>query len=218
MILESEAIGTPWPPMSQLTTHIQDHPQDWSKVPTFHFIDYKPQTRTRLKQLVLASQHSDQEPALRIFSIHWGPNYSWQPATEIQNLAHFLIDECGIDIIHGHSSHHVQGVEKYKGKLIIYGCGDFVDDYALVPGWRNDLSAIWQVTLAETEISGENVELKVKALEVIPTVIENFKARRLEASEADARWVCNKIKVLSSELGTTVDVDDQRGTVQLQLY
>ena len=60
-------------------------------------------------------------------------------------IAHYLIDDCGIDLIHGHSSHHIQGVETYKGKLIIYGCGDFVDDYALTPTYRNDLSAVWYV-------------------------------------------------------------------------
>lgn len=40
---------------------------------------------------------------------------------------------CDTDIIYGHSSHHVQGVEVHKGKLIIHGYCDFVDDYALVP-------------------------------------------------------------------------------------
>jgi len=34
-----------------------------------------------------------------------------------------------IDLIHGHSSHHIKGVEVYNGKLIIYGCGDLLSDY-----------------------------------------------------------------------------------------
>jgi len=37
-----------------------------------------------------------------------GPNYAWQPSGAFRRFAHFLIDECGVDLIHGHSSHHVQ--------------------------------------------------------------------------------------------------------------
>lgn len=39
-------------------------------------------------------------------------------------MAHFLIDECQVDIIHGHSAHHLQGIEIRNGKVILYGCGD----------------------------------------------------------------------------------------------
>lgn len=35
--------------------------------------------------------------------------------------------------MHGHSSHHVKGAELYKGKLIIYGAGDLINDYEGLP-------------------------------------------------------------------------------------
>jgi poly-gamma-glutamate capsule biosynthesis protein CapA/YwtB (metallophosphatase superfamily) len=178
-----------------------DHPGDWPIVPSFHFIDYSHATRQRLKTLITAPSSS--QAVLKIFSVHWGPNYSWRPADEIRDLAHFLIDECGIDIIHGHSSHHVQGVEKYKGKLIIYGCGDFVDDYAVNEEFRNDLSAVWQVRVTE---EGEEI-LKVRQLRVIPTRIEKFVARRLGAEEGDNCFVRDKIKMLSQEMGTRSKVE-----------
>ncbi|CAN0074279.1 unnamed protein product, partial [Phaeothamnion confervicola] len=71
-----------------------------------------------------------------------GPNYAWQPSPAIRSLARILIDG-GVDVIHGHSSHHIQacrlqGVEIYKGKPIFYGLGDFVDDYAVDYSYRND--------------------------------------------------------------------------------
>ena len=178
-----------------------DHPRDWARVSTFHSIDYTKQTRQRLRDLI--TRPATPSPALKIFSVHWGPNYSWQPAEEIQDLAHFLIDECGVDIIHGHSSHHVQGIEQYKGKLIIYGCGDFVDDYALVTDYRNDLSAIWQVTVEETH--DDERPLRLRTLTIHPTKIERFAVRLLEAQEADFQWVNDKITKLSAELGSTVD-------------
>ena len=121
--------------------------------------------------------------------------------------------------MHGHSSHHVQGIDRHGGKLIIYGCGDFVDDYAVVPGgWRNDLSAVWRVTVRERETGkgdvsynetsekekvreGEGGLLKLRRLEVFPTRIESFQARLLDAGDADHRWVRDKIVSLSRENG-----------------
>lgn len=39
-----------------------------------------------------------------------------------------MIDS-GVDLIHGHSSHHVRPIEVYKERLILYGCGDLLNDY-----------------------------------------------------------------------------------------
>lgn len=151
----------------------------------------------------------DLKPDLKIFSIHWGPNYAWRPDEEtIRSLAHFLIDECAVDIIHGHSSHHVQGVEIYKGKLIIYGCGDFVDDYAVNDVFRNDLGALWRVTVREVETRDghENREtcLELDRLEIFPTRIERFQTNLLSVGDEDHDWVREKITELSEELGTSV--------------
>lgn len=176
-----------------------DHPGDWSAVSEFHLVDYSEQTKRRLRGLISAEPR---DGGLRIFSIHWGPNYAWQPAREIIGMAHFLVDECGIDIIHGHSSHHVQGVELYHGSLIIYGCGDFVDDYALVPSHRNDLSAVWRVGVVE-----EPTRLRLSKLEVHPTRIEHFRSILLAKHDRDHVWVCEKIKALSNLLSPLLDIE-----------
>ena len=180
-----------------------DHPSDWAKVPGFSFIDYTDKTRQRLKKLVAGSSRGS---SLKIFSVHWGPNYSWRPSSHIIALAHYLIDECCIDIVHGHSSHHVQGVEKYKGKLIIYGCGDFVDDYALTPEYRNDLSAVWRVNVVE-----EGGKVKLDKLEIFPTRIKTFQAQRIRREEPDFDWVQKRITDLSAELGTKIEKETGAG-------
>lgn len=68
-----------------------------------------------------------------ILSIHWGPNWAYRYHGDNQKFrrefAHKCIDECGVDAIYGHSSHHIRGLEKYNGKLIIYGAGDLINDY-----------------------------------------------------------------------------------------
>ncbi len=69
-----------------------------------------------------------------IASIHWGGNWGYDIRHDQQKFAHALIDIAGIDIIHGHSSHHVKGIEVYKNHSIIYGCGDFLTDYEGISG------------------------------------------------------------------------------------
>jgi poly-gamma-glutamate capsule biosynthesis protein CapA/YwtB (metallophosphatase superfamily) len=181
-----------------------DHPRDWHVVPNFHLIDYTQATKERLKKLIEAPSPTGIKPALKVFSVHWGPNYAWNPADQIRDLAHYLVDNCGIDIVHGHSSHHVQGIEAYNGRLIIYGCGDFVDDYALVAEYRNDLSGIWSVQVVESTSADD---LQLGTFTFIPTKIDDFRARLLEAGEVDTTWVLEKVKSLSAELGTN-DISD----------
>ncbi|MBC7235480.1 MAG: CapA family protein, partial [Chloroflexi bacterium] len=69
------------------------------------------------------------ESDIVVCSIHWGSNWGYEIPIEHVRFAHGLIDEAGVDVIHGHSSHHVKGIEVYKGKPILYGCGDLINDY-----------------------------------------------------------------------------------------
>jgi poly-gamma-glutamate capsule biosynthesis protein CapA/YwtB (metallophosphatase superfamily) len=180
-----------------------DHPRDWN-IDCFHLIDYSASTRERLK--IMLNPPGLAKPALKIFSVHWGPNYDWTPNRSIQSLAHFLVDECGVNIIHGHSSHHVQGVEKYNGALIIYGCGDFVDDYAVDEEYRNNMSAMWSVIVEERPSDRES-SLKLKRLDIYPTAIRSFQALILEPGVRDHDWVTNKIRTLSSRFGTRMQTE-----------
>lgn len=183
-----------------------DHPEEWKQVLNFHLFDYTKSSKARLKQIISTTSRDDD---LRIFSVHWGPNYVWRPAAEIQEMAHFLVDDCGVDIVHGHSSHHVQGIEIRNSSVIIYGCGDFVDDYALVSAYRNDLGALWQVTVEGNKPSSESssgdgstTRLTPRRLDVFPTRIQNFQVNQLSADDPDHEFVCSKVANLSMELGT----------------
>lgn len=64
-----------------------------------------------------------------VLSLHWCGNWGYEIAREHRDFAHAVIDEAGIDLLHGHSSHHPMGIELYHGKAILYGCGDFLNDY-----------------------------------------------------------------------------------------
>ncbi|OAP56561.1 hypothetical protein AYL99_09740 [Fonsecaea erecta] len=187
-----------------------DHPSEWELVNAFNYIEYTGKGRDIIKGQLLAKGPGGGEGrlGLKVVSMHWGPNYRWHPAKEIVDLAHWMIDECGVDIIHGHSSHHFQGVEIYKGKLVVYGCGDFVDDYAIEPNFRNDLSAIWKVSVEErTEKTKGESELEVKRLEVYPNRIERFQARLLKRDDPDHEWVEQTFRRLCDQFGTQVEKD-----------
>lgn len=194
-----------------------DHPSHWGSTEGFNLIDYSKQSREMMKKQIMDNDHADQVKSkrklgLKVVSLHWGPNYRWHPAQEIIELAHWLIDECGVDIIHGHSSHHIQGAEVYKAKLIVYGCGDFVDDYAVDRKFRNDLSAAWRVSVGEREAEnpGEATKekgkrLEVKKLEVFPNRIKLFQAGLLAKGEDDHNWVARKFEDLCEAFETRVE-------------
>lgn len=118
-------------------------------------------------------------------------------------LAHQLIDQAGIDIVHGHSSHHVKGIEVYKNKLILYGCGDFLNDYEGIAGYesyRGDLVLMYFPSLKVS--SG-----KLLGLEMIPLQIRNF--RLVHATRADAIWLRDTLSREGGRFGTGAEITDQ---------
>jgi poly-gamma-glutamate synthesis protein (capsule biosynthesis protein) len=58
---------------------------------------------------------------------HWGIEYTNDPTTYQQGVARAAID-AGADMALGNHPHWTQGIERYKGKLIIYSMGNFVFD------------------------------------------------------------------------------------------
>ena len=95
-----------------------------------------------------------------ILSLHWGSNWEGIPGLsryspyqqpvipdEKKILAQRLIEEAGVTIIHGHSPHHTQQYERIGDGLVFYAMGDFVDDYAIDPIFRNDIGGIASVDI-----------------------------------------------------------------------
>ena len=72
-----------------------------------------------------------------VMSIHWGPNWGFEIPEEHRRFA--LIDNAGVSIVHGHSSHHPIAIEVYRNRLILYGCGDFLNDYEGISGYEEFL-------------------------------------------------------------------------------
>ena len=144
-----------------------------------------------------------QEGDIVIISIHWGGNWGYNIPQEEIDFAHQLIDEAGVDFIHGHSSHHVKGIEVYHDRLILYGCGDFLNDYEGIGGYeyyRADLGLMYFVSVDPS--TGKLVQLQM-----IPTQIKRFKVNR--ASGDDALWLAHTLNREGKKFGTRVKLDEE---------
>lgn len=62
-----------------------------------------------------------------VLSLHWGEEFINRPSSEQVRIGRDLID-CGAHVILGHHPHILQGIEKYRGRIIAYSLGDFVFD------------------------------------------------------------------------------------------
>ena len=133
-----------------------------------------------------------------VASIHWGDNWGYEIAQEQIQFAHWLVEACNVDIVHGHSSHHVKGVEVYRGKLILYGCGDFIDDYEGITGYeefRDDLVLMYFPTVRIDDGA-------LVSLEMVPLQIRNMRLNR--ASRVDAEWLAHTLDREGKALNTRV--------------
>lgn len=131
-----------------------------------------------------------------VLTMHWGPNMRQTPRPNYIHFAKAMI-EWGVDIFHGHSSHVFQGVQDYKGKLIIFDAGDFVDDYAVDPYLHNDRAFLFVV---DVDKDGP------KRLHMYPTVIDDCQVN-LAQGEHFAAAVNTMIR-LSSDLGSSLERQD----------
>ncbi|MGN6346111.1 MAG: CapA family protein, partial [Candidatus Nitrosocosmicus sp.] len=124
-----------------------------------------------------------------VVSSHVGPHYRENPSFIYIKFAHKIID-LGADIYCGHSNHMPQGIEIYKNKIIMYDCGDFIDDYAVDPYHRNDLSFIFLIHIDDLkkedgDMDNKSNSFKIKEIELIPTIIHDFKANFAMLDDAE---------------------------------
>ncbi|KAI7835566.1 hypothetical protein COHA_010545 [Chlorella ohadii] len=102
-----------------------DHFSEWAATeqrPGINYINPESYSPDTLCQQLSAASAAGAD--LTIVFIHWGPNWKWRPSKAIQRLAHDFV-ESGADIVFGHSAHHIQGIQVYKGAPIIYSAGTY---------------------------------------------------------------------------------------------
>lgn len=129
-----------------------------------------------------------------IASIHWGDNWGFQVSRDQLAFARRAIEEAGVDLLHGHSSHHPRQMAVHRGKLILFGCGDLINDYEGIARHRDqrpDLVALYRVQLAGTALA---------AVEILPFRLRRFRLQRASAEEA--AWLAARVNAHSGPFNT----------------
>ena len=165
---------------------------------------------------------------LVIVSSHVGPHFREKPSEKYVNFAHTIL-EFGADIYWGHSNHMPQGIELYKhndnNKIILYDCGDFIDDYAIDSNYRNDLSFIFLLhflmdknyKLSNNNSNNGNILLQNSMIELIPTKISNFMVNTIPVDDNDADLIIKRMAKRCSFLGTKYFIDEKKKRIKIFL-
>ena len=175
-------------------------PADWAatarRAGVHRLPDLSMETVARIVALVRRHRRSGDRV---LFSVHWGGNWGYAIPRAQRRFAHALIDEAGIDIVHGHSSHHPKAIEVYRDRLILYGCGDFLNDYEGIEGhesYRGDLGLMYFPSL-------DLATGRLRGLELVPTRIHRFRVNH--AGREDRAWLLAMLQRECRALGSDVE-------------
>ncbi|GGQ07667.1 CapA family protein [Streptomyces roseolilacinus] len=173
-------------------------PEEWAAAPGRPGVDLVPAATGAAAGAVVRRVRRARRPGdLVVVSVHWGSNWGYGVTEGQVRFAHALVDG-GVDVVHGHSSHHPRPLEVYRGKLVLYGCGDLVDDYEGITGYeeyRDDLRLLYLAAL-------EPDTGRLAALRMAPV-----RARRLrleQASDAERDWLRATLDRVSRGFGVRV--------------
>jgi len=174
-------------------------PRNWVATPGSTGVnllsDLSNATIARIKKRVI----DERQPGdVIVVSIHWGPNWGYEVPEAQRRFAHALIDEVGVSVVHGHSSHHAKALEVYRDRLILYGCGDFLNDYEGIRGYENYRSNLALMYLVDVAVTDGTLS----GIEIIPLSIKQL--RLAQASTADVEWIRHTLDSESRKLDTTV--------------
>ena len=171
-------------------------PRGWAATATQPGVDFLPSLSTRAADDVIARVRGvKQSGDIAVVSIHWGSNWGYDVGDDQVRFARRLIDG-GADLIHGHSSHHPRPVEVYRGRLVLYGCGDCIDDYEGISGYaefRDDLRLLYFASVAVDTGT-------LAALRMVP--MQARKMRLRQASAADTEWMRQVLGRISQDFGS----------------
>lgn len=184
---------------------VTDNEPDWEagpETPGVHFIAYDRRGllepyRSRLTAVLARAR---EQADFVIVSAHVGPNWG-APSAAMRALAHEIIS-LGGDFYWGHSNHTPQGIELFHGRVILYSAGDFIDDYAVDPDERNDLSFLFTVDVEQN---------RATLVRLDPVRIEDFGVRLARGHEAEL--VSSRMQATCALFGTMVEFQNGVGTI-----
>jgi poly-gamma-glutamate synthesis protein (capsule biosynthesis protein) len=159
-------------------------PADWAAGAATPGVSWLPNLSSQTADAVAARILAAKRPGnVAIVSVHWGPNWGYEVSHPQRSFARRLIDAGAADLVHGHSSHHPGAIEIHRDRLVLYACGDLINDYEGISGhesFRPHLGLMYFPTLDPA--SGSLLELTLS-----PVRMRRFRLER--AGKDDAEWL-----------------------------
>jgi poly-gamma-glutamate synthesis protein (capsule biosynthesis protein) len=185
-------------------------PASWAATDTLAGINVLSDLSSRTVAAIARNVNAHKRPGdVVVLSIHWGGNWGYGIDGAEQQFARRIVDTAGVDIVHGHSSHHPKGIEVHRDRLILYGSGDLLDDYEGITGYeefRADLGFLYLPTINTTTGS-------LTRLILVPTRIRRFRLNRANAQET--AWLAAMENREGRALGTRA-VAQPDGTLRIE--
>ena len=176
-------------------------PRNWAATSGIPGVNLLPNLSLEQTKHISEAIHAVRKPRdVVIASIHWGGNWGYEIPEPQALFAHHLIDAGAVDFVHGHSSHHFKGIEVYHSKCILYGCGDFIDDYEGIGGrkeFRDDLVLMYFPSLSVDDG-------RLVGLELVPLQIRNMRLNGVSAADQD--WLLDRLNRECASFGTRVGI------------
>lgn len=159
-------------------------PAGWAALPARSGVHRLPDLSAKTARAIAQQIRSHpRQPGDRVIaSIHWGGNWGYEISRQQERFARTLIDHGGVDVVHGHSSHHPRGIEIYRGRLILYGAGDLINDYEGIGGYERFRPELSLLYLPQLSRSG-----RLESMTLVPLRMERFRLNRATAEET--QWL-----------------------------
>lgn len=123
---------------------------------------------------------------LVVVSMHAGAEYTITPNAQQKKFARTAID-AGADLVIGHHPHWVQGIEKYRGKPIVYSLGNLIFDQP------------WSIETQQGAVARVTVKnKKVTKIEMLPVKIERASQPRF-MTKSEGQKILNRIGLPKGE-------------------
>lgn len=179
-------------------------PEGWAAGVRHGGVNFLDRLSARSAQAVAVVTAQYRRPGdIVVVSVHWGGNWGFAIPAGERAFAHRLVDAAGADIVWGHSSHHVKGIEVRGGKLILYGCGDLINDYEGIGGHREYRPELALMYFPELDPAAASL----RALRMAPMRMRRFRLERAPLDGAD--WLRSVLNREGRGLGTSLGADEQ---------
>lgn len=137
----------------------------------------------------------EMNPNIIVASFHWGEEKATKANADQIALAHNAVD-LGADLVIGHHPHVLQGIEKYKGKYIVYSLGNFCFGGNRNPDDKDTMIFVQTFTFKDGALTEE------ESVTIIPCSISSVKERNnfqpVQVKGNEANRIAGKILSRSS--------------------